>query len=378
MKKFLFLFFCSATSAFAQAPTVGNFTAAPDDWLLGSGQRWHYRTETAKEVQQLTFREPIKDEIAVVEKAKALLKYSSAKTIALMKGDEIVWAGYNAPANSRSLFLSFSVGKTVTAMAVGRAICAGKLSLNATAESLVPELKGTDLGLANVHQLMAMSSGTSAINRDTSIMSSEQERDMRLGKISLLDILNTPRVSDAEKGFLGNKRKPGESFDYHSTDPMLLGVMLNRATGMPYVKWVEKEVLIPAGIANVAIVGQDHFGYGMSDGNVRMTLEDWARFAWWVKRNENGTGCFADFVRQASRTQIVNSIKREGKSFDGYGYLTWTESNRLKDSYWASGYGGQRIAWNHKNQRMLIAFSNVENYMDDLYLLYRDWANLSD
>jgi len=81
-------------------------------------------------------------------------------------------------------------------------------------------------------------------------------------------------------------------------------------------------------------------------------------------------------VKDASKTQIKNSLKREGKAFAGYGYLLWTENNRQQDSYWAVGYGGQRIGWNHNNGRMLVAFSNVEDYMDDVYALYRDWSAL--
>ena len=83
-------------------------------------------------------------------------------------------------------------------------------------------------------------------------------------------------------------------------------------------------------------------------------------------------------MKDASKTQIKNSLKLEGKSFEGYGYLIWTENNRQQDSYWAVGYGGQRLAWNHKNKRILVAFSNLEDYMDDVYALYRDWAALPD
>ena len=376
MRRLVYLFLFLSVSAYSQAPMVGNYSAAPDDYLLGKGQRWHYHTDTAKPPQELIAREPVGDEIAIVDRAKTILSNSSAKAIALMDGNQIVWAGYKSPANSNSVFLSFSVGKTVTSMAVGKAICSGKLALTDSAETFVPELQGTDLGRVTVQQLLQMSSGTSAINHDSSIMSAKQEADMRFGRISFLDILKTPKVSDAYQGTFGAKRKPGEVFDYHSTDPLLLGVILNRATGTTYVKWVEKEVLIPAGIDHEAIIGQDHFDYGMSDGNVRMTLEDWGRFAAWVKKNESGNDCFSNYVKQASTTHISNSIKREGKAFDGYGYLIWAENNRQKDSYWAVGYGGQRIAWNHKNKRILIAFSNVENYMDDLYWLYRDWSNL--
>ncbi len=378
MRRLPYLLLFLSVPAYSQMPMVGDYAAAPDNWLLGSGQRWHYHTDAAKRSQEIAVREPVGDEVSVVDRAKTILNNSSAKAIALIDGNQIVWAGYKSPANSNSLFLSFSVGKTITSMAIGKAICAGKLSLADSAEYFVPELKDTDLGRATVRQLLEMSSGTSAINHDSSIMSAEQERDMRLGKISVLDILKTPKVSDAYLGLFGNKRQPGEVFNYHSTDPLLLGIILNRATGISYAKWVEKEVLIAVGISNESVIGQDHFGYGIADGNVRMTLEDWGRFAVWLKQSESGDSCFSNYVKQASSTQIPNSIKREGKAFSGYGYLIWTENNRQKNSYWAVGYGGQRIAWNHKNQKILIAFSNLENYMDDLYLLYRDWSSLSN
>jgi len=378
MRKLFLCLLLLPLMSLAQSPSVGGVAAAPDDWLLGQGQKWHYHTSAAKEPVVLTLRVPNSAEAAVIERAKEIIKKSSAKSLMLMNGNEVVWVGYREPATADSLFLSFSVGKTVTSMAVGQAICAGKLSLQDKAEKWVPELAGTDLGGATVEQLLKMSGGTSAINHDSSIMSSDQDRDMRAGKISFVDVLKTPGVNQASQSLFGVKSKPGEVFDYHSTDPLLLGVVVNRATGTTYAKWIEDRVFKPAGLKHEAIIGQDHFGYGQSDGNIRMKLEDWGRFALWVKNAEIGTGCFSDYVKQASNTQIKNSPKREGKAFDGYGYLVWTENDSRKDSYWAVGYGGQRLAWNHKNKRMLIAFSNLEDYMADVYSLYRDWAALPD
>jgi CubicO group peptidase (beta-lactamase class C family) len=222
-----------------------------------------------------------------------------------------------------------------------------------------------------------MASGTWEGNPDSTIRTNKQNADMDSGQLSFLDVLITPKVSSAHKNLFGSLRKPGEELAYKDTDPLTLGVMINKTTGTTFAKWVEQEVLLPAGIETGGIVGQDKFSYGFSSGNVRLTLNDWMRFAWWVKQNESAQGCFGDFVREASKTQIANSSKKFGKSFDGYGYLIWTENARLRDSYWAVGHGGQRIGWNHKNNRMLIAFSNVENYMDDIYWLYKDWANLN-
>lgn len=263
-------------------------------------------------------------------------------------------------------------------LATGKAICAGKLSIDSITEDVVSEMKGTDLGKASVKDLLQMSSGTSPINHDSSIMSEEQSEGIWSGKISFLDVLMTPKINKARPVFLGNKQQPGKVFDYHGTDPLMIGVILNRSTGMNYAKWLEQEVLLPAGIKNSVTVAQDFFGFGQTEAGIRMTLEDWVRFAVWVKSSERGSDCFAKYLKDATRTQIKNIVKREGKLFDGYGYFIWTENNRLNDSYWAVGYGGQRIAWNHRNQRILVAFSNVENYMDDLYWLYRDWALIDD
>ena len=107
MRQFLYLILFLSVPAYSQSPVVGNYAAAPDDWLLGSGQKWHYHTDTTKKPQELIVREPTGGEIAIVDKAKAMLNNSSAKAVALLDGNNIVWIGYKYPANQFSTFLSF-------------------------------------------------------------------------------------------------------------------------------------------------------------------------------------------------------------------------------------------------------------------------------
>ena len=240
----------------------------------------------------------------------------------------------------------------------------------------IPELAGSDLGQATIEDLLKMSSGTWQGNPDSTVMTAEQDQRVRSGAMNFLDVLSTSKVNTAEQDAEGKPRKPGEYFVYRSTDPLTLGVALNKVTGTTYARYVEREILIPAGIERSAIIGQDRAGFGTSDGNVRLYLEDWIRFAVWVKANESDSGCFSDYVRKATTQQIPNKSKKSGVSFDGYGYLTWTDNIKRRDSFWAVGHGGQRIGWNHANHRMVVAFSNVENYMMDLYTLYADWAAL--
>lgn len=377
LKKLLALaFLYMPLIAFSQLPTAGEYGAAPDEWLLNNGRTWHHRTSTSKNIQELISRATTTQELPIIEKAKELLANTSAKSIAMVDGNEVVWVGFKKPASDSTRFLSFSVGKTVTSMGVGKAICSGKLTLNSVTQEIVPELKGTDLGKSTVQDLLTMSSGTWLGNKDSTVYSSDQEFQINSGRMNWLDLLLTSKVNSAALDSSGNKRTPGQWFGYHDTDPLLLGVLINKTTGMSYAKWIEREVLLPAGISDHAVIGQDWSDYGTSMGNVRMTMNDWIRFALWVKNNEAKQDCFGAYVREASKTQIKNISKISGRYFEGYGYLTWTENRLLKDSYWAVGHGGQRIGWNHSNKRMLLAFSNVENYMDKLYALYAEWALL--
>lgn len=370
------LLLAAAGSACAQIlPTQGTSPSAPDALLFDPGPAWYYRAAPSPNPRELVYRKATPAEEEVVIKAQAVLANTAGKALALVSGNEVVWHGYKPPATSSRTLHGFSIGKTVTAMAVGKAICQGKLKLDTVTADVLPELKATDLGAATVRDLLRMSSGTWEGNRDSTVWSKEERIALDTKRSNWLEFLVTSRVGTAEQGMFG-KRKPGADFAYRSTDPLTLGVMLGRVTGSTYTKWVEKEVLHAAGTASTAVIGQDHFELGQADGTVRMTFEDWIRFGIFVKESQTAPGCFGDFVREATKTQITDRTKIGRIGFLGYGYLTWVGTLPMSNSYWAVGHGGQRVGWSRDNNRMVVAFSNVENYMDELYKLHADWARL--
>ena len=71
-----------------------------------------------------------------------------------MDGSDIVYLAFNAQADSESLFFGMSMGKTVTAMGVGQASCAGKLTLQSKA-----------LGNPTVHDLLRYGIGCGRAER---------------------------------------------------------------------------------------------------------------------------------------------------------------------------------------------------------------------
>lgn len=370
---FVAFFACNACAQIL--PSQGTTPSAPDDWLLSAGPAWYYRASPSPSPREIVYRKPNPAEEEVVRKAQALFAGSSGKAMALVSGSEVVWYGFKPPASRSRFFHGFSMGKTVTSVAIGKAICAGKLARDTVTADVLPELKNIDLGAATVRDLLRMSSGTWEGNKDSTVWTKEEREAIDSKRSNWLEFLTTSRAGTAEKGVFG-KRKPGSEFIYHSTDPLTLGLLLQRATGTTYAKWIEQEVLHAAGTSSPAVIGQDHTELGQADGTVRMTFEDWIRFAIWVKESQTAEGCFGNYVREATQTQITDRAKTGRIGYLGYGYLTWVGTLPGSNSYWAVGYGGQRIGWNRDNARVLIVFSNVENYMEEVHKLSADWARL--
>lgn len=372
-----------STQVWADLPKINGTPQAADGWLLNNKQpKWWFRSKPSANITMLDTRQASNQEQQVIDRAKQMMEQYPVKAIALIDGDKVLYEDFNPPAGPMSMIYGFSMGKTVTAMMVGQAICDGKLYLSTRAEELIPELKGKQLGITTVKDLLRMASGTKHEDQDGDIFTPEQSRLFNMGTVNLVEIVSEDRNSTAERGFFSNY-EPGEHFAYKSSNPTALGIMVSRATGMSYAQWLQAKVLDPMGVAEQGVVAQDTYENGLAAGALSMRMEDWIRFAIWVKKSSQAKGCFGDFVREATKTQIANGPaksqrKTGGKLYAGYGYLTWTENEIAPDSFWAVGYGGQRIGWFRNSNKMIIVFSNVENWMGPLYELGKSWNNSSE
>lgn len=369
---------CGGVAVSQVMPTTRSGAGSlPDDLLLRNpGRPWWYQSRPSASPSIVGARAPTSDEEAVVALARNLLASRPAKAIALLDGDKVVFLEYKAPAGADSVFFGASMGKTVTSMIVGKAICSSKLTLDAKAGDVVEELHGTALGNATTRDLLRMASGVAEPQSDSSIMTKADVTEWWEGRLNLVNLVAQDRHSKAARGVFSEFR-PGERFVYKSTDSVTLGAMVYRATGQPMSQWFQASVLDPMGAAFPGSYAQDPQLNGLADSAVRMRLEDWLRFAIWVKKTSKEPGCFGDYVRDATRTQISNEgtqvTRKLGKLYAGYGYQIWTDNEVAPDSAWASGYGGQHIGWHRKSDRMMVTFSNEETWDRDLYELGRRW-----
>lgn len=217
-----------------QIPPLRNgYTTMPDEILLA--QRllpWSYAIAPSPNPVLLSTRQPSISEARVISRARTMFVTREAKALALLDGPNIVYVEYKAPANEKLLFYSVSMGKTVTSMAVGQAICAGKLKLDDHVKDWMPEVTGKALGNATVRDLLRMASGTVVpVNPENSlsgnILTPQDYRDWNAGTLNLVEVLSRDQVARAARGVFSDY-VPGETFVYKGTDPLTLGILLNR------------------------------------------------------------------------------------------------------------------------------------------------------
>lgn len=356
----------------------GGVLYLPEDWLLGSGQPWHYRTAARPQAQPVPVRPATPTEVPIIQRAEALMQQIESRVLVLVDQGEIVSIISTGGIRLDSRLLSASMAKTMTALAAGKAICANRLSLGQRADAVIPALSGTDLGTATLRDLLMMASGTTEPGeRDYLGTTAEETRFHLEGAGNLERLLATPGQSSAQRGVF-SKIKPGERFSYKSRDPYTVAMMLERTVGMPATRWMEEQLLAPSDAEHSTILATDRSGYfrGAND-SMRLALIDWIRLAIYVDKERKQDSCFGRFVRDMSSTQIrapglVNHMS-------GYGYFTFTENAMAPQSYWAAGYGGQRIGWSTEsgNARIFMMFSNsADRHMDLVYPIARDWMRL--
>ncbi len=257
----------------------------------------------------------------------------------------------NRPATADSLFRIASMTKAFTALAILKLRDDGKLSLDATAETYVPELRGwryptPDSPRITVRDLLSHTAGFVDDNpwgdRQQPLPEEEFTAMLRAG--------------------VPFSRPPGTGYEYSNFGYALLGRIVANVSGMPYRNYVEASILRPLGMNSTGFEVREwplerraigyrwennawseeptmaHGSFGAM-GGLQTSANDYAKYvAWllsaWPPRDGPETGP----VRRASVRELgqglnfVQSVRRPGK--------TGPDACRQ-----ASGYGkGMRVA----------------------------------
>ncbi|MBM3346294.1 MAG: hypothetical protein FJY55_07360, partial [Betaproteobacteria bacterium] len=133
------------------------------------------------------------DKAAVDRIAPAARSYlGNTLSLLIIDNGQVLFEGYANGAVKESPLRSYSMTKSFTALAVGEALCAGKIkSLDDKAAVYVPELEGTAHGSATIRNLLKYTSGAEDPGGDgyTGIHSQDDFRAVLFQEISLMEML---------------------------------------------------------------------------------------------------------------------------------------------------------------------------------------------
>lgn len=198
----------------------------------------------------------------------------------LIHRGRVIHESYYGTMTPRSLHLSQSVAKSVTAAATGVLIDQGLLDRDAPLVEILPELAATAYADATIRHLFDMASGVRFDETYTDPASDMGKLDVSTGwkdappgaedwPTAVWDQILTLTVKEAEHG---------SRFLYRSIETDVIAHAMERAAGKRLPQIVSETLWQRLGVEESACFTVDPAGYALADGGFNATLRDYARF----------------------------------------------------------------------------------------------------
>jgi CubicO group peptidase (beta-lactamase class C family) len=252
----------------------------------------------------------------------------AATGLLVMKDGRVLLERYQYGRKAEQRFTSFSMAKTVVAMAFGVAVAEGRIaSLDDPVERYEPALADTAWQGAALRHVLNMASGVhfdETYDRpDTDIARLSRAWTRQEG--SLLAGLQTVKTRDTA---------PGDHFKYVSANTQVLAQVLVRATGRPLAEYVSEKIWAPMGAEADAAWVLDASGVEAAYCCLSARLRDWARLGQLLldRGQRDGASVIpAAWVDAATTVRAADSHLRPGSAtpYFGYGYQIWIFPDQL-------------------------------------------------
>ncbi|HRI18922.1 MAG TPA: serine hydrolase, partial [Burkholderiaceae bacterium] len=189
--------------------------------------------------------------------------------VVLQRG-RVIYEGYFNGHRRDDPATSFSVAKSMLATLVDLAVAEGRIaSLDLPVTTWLPELRQRDARFERVtlRNLLDMNAGLHYT--EYAFLTSDGAKTYYWPDLRAL-ALQGSRI----------ERPPGEAWRYNNYHPLLVGLILERATGMPVATWMESRLWQPAGMPADASWSLDSeaSGFEKLESGVNARTLDFARF----------------------------------------------------------------------------------------------------
>lgn len=314
-------------------------------------------------------RAPVEIEYRVQGRRLTCMDYVARNPVTgllIAKGDDILFEHYNYGRTDRDRLASRSMAKSVTGLLIGIAVAEGAIrAVDDTAETYVPELRGSEYGRTPIRDLLHMSSGVA--------FGEEAENGRDLDRL-WFDLMagHLPQYAGIARGTIGGIRRfdtrvapPGTRFAYASIEPDVLGLVLRGAVGRTVSAWLQEKVWQPMGAEADAfwLVAAD--GQEVVHGFLNAVLRDYARLGRLMAHDGNWNGrqlVPAEWMIEATTLRDGDAHLRPGRADPtfGYGYLLWLLPGPRRQFALFGDYG-QRICVDPAARLVLVQTAVEQN-----------------
>ena len=257
----------------------------------------------------------------------------------VLKDGDILLENYGLGNDEDSVWISYSMAKSVTSLLYGAAIADGYIStLDAKVTDYLPAMKGSAYDGATLRHLLQMASGVQW-NETYSDPNSDVGNYPGGNVVEMMQFLGAkPRVAE-----------PGERFNYSTGETDLAGLVLRAAIGNNLSTYLTNKIWENM-MESPAYWATHGYGGGERGGCcIYATLRDYGRLGLFVMND----GVLPDGTRVVPEGWIAESTTPSPAS-DGYGYFWWLEGDGI---FRASGIYGQGIYFNPANDLVIVVLS---------------------
>jgi len=335
-------------SFFVGEATVYDYLKLPSRPLAASPVAFHFSGQPDEALVQGTFEANPK-----VGNLEDFLTRTGTQAFIVIRNDAILYEKYFNGAQRDSSVVSFSTAKSFTSALIGIAIQEGAIqSETDPITDYLPELAKRDARFQKItiHDLLGMASGI-RFDEKRFMWHDEGNLTYRFTDLRSLALNKTVIIEP-----------PGQTFVYNDYNPILLGMIIERATGKPVTEYLQEKLWTPLGMefGGTWTLDSESTRFELMSCCINAHAIDFAKFGrlYLNKGSWNGKQILpAAWVAESTRVD-------QGRKLDdtmSYGLLWWEKPRRNEpNDFLAWGNLGQFIYVSPS--RNLLIVRNGEKY----------------
>jgi len=293
------------------------------------------------------------------------LEASGTTAFLVVHDDKLLYERYFNGYDQRSVNTSFSMAKSFASALVGLAIDEGYIkSIEEPITNYLPELLKKDKRFKSItiRHLLTMSSGI------------KYEEGATLPWSEAADDTKTYYSTDLRELALNCQIEgtPGQYFEYNNYNPLLVGMILEQATGTHVSRYLQEKLWKPMGMEADGSWSLDSKkdGFEKMESGVNARARDFARFGMLFAKEGNWRG-----KQLISRVWVEESTRPDTSADPSrdYQYFWWVNTPNGKKHFSAQGNYGQYIYVAPEKDLVIVRLGKEEGEQG-----YGYWTDLFD